>query len=153
MFSVVSTQDDSVTEAEAEAEDTPHSTYYEEKSFRVQLPPGPVGVAFETAFNPDRIVVLKVKPKSFAALNTSLAAGDVLLAINDLSTKGMDFDHAMTILAEFQRGSGCVLTMQTAEEQERLLRLRVLIRLQEQERGRVAVRGSNPHSGIELSSV
>jgi hypothetical protein len=34
-----------------------------------------------------------------------------------------------------------------------LLRLRVLIRLQEQERGRVAVRGSNPHSGIELSSV
>mmetsp|Transcript_22550 Transcript_22550/g.42046 ORF Transcript_22550/g.42046 Transcript_22550/m.42046 type:complete len:141 (-) Transcript_22550:2575-2997(-) len=102
-------------------------------SFCVSVPPGSVGVAFETAFNPDRIVVLKVKPKSFAAESTSIAVGDALLAINGISTKGMLFDEVMQLLIGYQGKEGCILTLLSAEEQARQVRLGVISRLREQE--------------------
>lgn len=119
------------------------------RSYQVTLPAGPVGVCFETVFNPDGIVVQKMKPKSFAADHTPLSVGDKLLLINDTPIQGLHFDDAMKLLHGFQASRGCTLTLQTVEEQWRLLRRDALSRLGEGE----AVSRGGGGSGVELTRI
>lgn len=100
-------------------------------NYQVTLPPGEVGIGFETAFNPDRIVVLKLKPHTFAAEKTSISVGDKLISIDDIAIQDMKFDEVMRVLIECQRRSGCVVTLQTVFEQNRLLRIHALSRLRD----------------------
>jgi C-terminal processing protease CtpA/Prc len=121
--------------------------------YQVGLPPGRVGVGFETAFNPDKIVVLKIMPKTFASDKTTMSVGDQLLAIDDVSTEGMTFENAMKLLMDLQMKDGCTLTLSTVAEQSRVSRLHALARLgaHEGEGGRERVAGGC--DGIELSRV
>ena len=117
------------------------------RTYQVSLPPGPGGVCFETVFNPEGIVVQKMKPRSYAADQTALAVGDQLVAINDTSTEGIHFDDAMNLLLGFQKSQGCTLTLRTVQEQWRSLRQEALRRLGEGEGETASNRGSGGGSG------
>ena len=54
-----------------------------------------MGIYFETDFNSEQMIVMKIKPNSYAASNTSIKVGDALVAVNDVVTEGLSFDEIM----------------------------------------------------------
>ena len=94
--------------------------------YDVVLPPGEVGLWFETDWTNKQIVVMRMKPGKYAATRTDIQSGDVLLAINGNSVFGRTFEEVMLILKGCQVRNGCTLTLRTVEEKMRLLRERNL---------------------------
>lgn len=90
--------------------------------YEVVLPPGEVGIWFETDWGNEQVVVKRIRPDSVAATRTDVQAGDVLLAINDIDICKMDFEEVMGMIKDCQSKGGCRLTFQTIEEKMRLLR-------------------------------
>jgi hypothetical protein len=90
--------------------------------YEVTLPPGEVGIWFETDWGNEQVVVKRIRAGSIAATRTDIQAGDVLLSVNDTDISSMLFDDIMLMIKESQARDGCSLTFQTIEEKMRLLR-------------------------------
>jgi hypothetical protein len=90
--------------------------------YDVSIPPGEIGIWFETDWNHQQIVVRSIRPKSYAATRTDIQPGDALLAIDNESIIGQEFDEVMRILKIKQGDVGCTLTLLTVEEKMRRIR-------------------------------
>jgi hypothetical protein len=104
--------------------------------YDVALPPGEVGLWFETDWDHQQIVVMKIKKGSVAATRTDIQEGDVLLRINGESMYQLPFDAVMDRLKKCQQFAGANLTFQTVEEKMRLIRIHAMIGQQVQNRER-----------------
>jgi hypothetical protein len=90
--------------------------------YDVAIPPGEIGIWFETDWNHQQIVVRSIRPNSHAATRTDIQPGDALLAIDNESSSQMEFDEVMRILKTKQGNEGCTLTLLTVEEKMRRIR-------------------------------
>ena len=108
--------------------------------YEVTLPPGEVGIWFETDWGNRQVVVKRIKPDSAAAKRTDIQAGDVLLTVNGDDVCDMEFEAIMAKLKDSQQAGGSRLTFQTIEEKMRLLR--------EQALAPAAIRGTGMYSAV-----
>lgn len=90
--------------------------------YDVLLPPGEVGIWFETDWFSETIVVMRIKPDSFASLRTEVQIGDVLLSIDGESMSNKDFDDVMSIFKSKLQTTGCTMRLLTVEEKLRRIR-------------------------------
>lgn len=95
--------------------------------YDVILPPGEVGVWFETDWDHDQIVVMKIKKGSVAATRTDIQEGDVLLRVNNDPVLNLPFDIVMEKIKKGQQTDGTVLTLQTVEEKMRIIRINAML--------------------------
>ncbi len=90
--------------------------------YEVFLPPQEIGLWFETDWQERNIVVRDYARQSFAANQTDIQIGDVLLAVDGEIVTGGDFERAMILIKEKLRHTGCTLCLRTVEEKMRLIR-------------------------------
>lgn len=90
--------------------------------YDVTIPPGEIGIWFETDWNHQQIVVRSIRPKSYAATRTDIQPGDVLLAIDNEPIINQEFEEIMRALKLKQVDTGCTLTLLTVEEKMRRIR-------------------------------
>jgi hypothetical protein len=97
--------------------------------YDVTLPPGEeFGLWFETDWDHQQIVVMKIRKGSVAATRTDIQEGDVLLRVDNESISQLPFEVVMERLKKFQRSEeGVTLTFLTVEEKMRLLRLHAMV--------------------------
>jgi hypothetical protein len=95
--------------------------------YDVTLPPGEVGIWFETDWDHQQIVVMKIRKGSVAATRTDIQEGDVLLRIDGELISRLSFDTVMDKLRKSQQLSGATLTFQTVEEKMRLIRIHAML--------------------------
>jgi hypothetical protein len=89
--------------------------------YNVEFESGEIGIWFETDWDL-KIVVMRLKPGSYAATRTDVTVGDVLLCVNGVPVDGQSFDDVMRELKVLQADKGCELTFQTVEQKLRLIR-------------------------------
>ena len=89
--------------------------------YNVTFESGEIGIWFETDWDL-QIVVMRLKPGSYAATRTDVTVGDVLLFIDDVPVKDMSFEDVMRKLKLLQADRGSKLTFQTVEQKLRLIR-------------------------------
>ena len=94
--------------------------------YSVNLPPkNKIGIYFETDWGEENIVVKALQAGSFAAKETDIQVGDVLISIDYETVEGgKDFNRAMELLKSkvSENGPGCVVVFRTVEEKVRLIR-------------------------------
>lgn len=97
--------------------------------YDVYLPPGEeFGLWFETDWDHQQIVVMKIRKGSVAATRTDIQEGDVLLRVDNESISQLPFEAVMERLKKFQQSEeGVNLTFLTVEEKMRLLRLHAMV--------------------------
>jgi hypothetical protein len=81
-----------------------------------------IGVWFETDWQETNIVVKGLKPGSWAANESGIQVGDVLLQLNKDSYTGKEFEKCMKSLKEQLRVGKCTVVFRTVEEKIRLIR-------------------------------
>ncbi|RYH23330.1 hypothetical protein EON65_18010 [archaeon] len=81
-----------------------------------------IGITFETDWGEENIVVKAIQGGSFAARETDIRVGDVLLAVDDESVSGSKFELAMIMLKSKVATDGCAIKLRTVEEKMRLIR-------------------------------
>ncbi len=81
-----------------------------------------IGVWFETDWQEINIVVKGLKPGSWAANESGIQVGDVLLKVHTESYTGKEFEKCMKSLKEKLKGGPCKLVFRTVEEKIRLIR-------------------------------
>lgn len=89
--------------------------------YNVEFENGEIGIWFETDWDL-KIVVMRLKPGSYAATRTDVTVGDVLLCVNGVPVEGQSFDEVMRRLKLLQADKGCEITFQTVEQKLRLIR-------------------------------
>lgn len=94
------------------------------EEYDVSLPAHEVGLYFETDWQEHSIIVKGFKKDSFAANQTDIQIGDVLISVDGNPVSGPSFTETMTLLKEkIRTGSvGCVARFRTVEEKMRLIR-------------------------------
>ena len=81
-----------------------------------------IGVWFETDWQEINIVVKGLKPGSWAANESGIQVGDVLLKVHTDSYAGKEFEKCMKSLKEKLKVGPCKLVFRTVEEKIRLIR-------------------------------
>jgi hypothetical protein len=94
------------------------------EEYDVSLPAHEIGLYFETDWQEHSIVVKGFKKNSFAANQTDIQIGDVLISVDGIPVSGPAFTETMTMLKEKIRSGtvGCVARFRTVEEKMRLIR-------------------------------
>jgi hypothetical protein len=88
----------------------------------VPIPSGELGIWFETDWNHQQIVVMKLRPESYVATHTDVQAGDVLLAVDGVDISQWEFEKVMKLIKSRSNSSPCSLTFRTVEETMRIIR-------------------------------
>jgi hypothetical protein len=88
------------------------------------LPPmRTLGVYFETDWGEENIVVKSFQKGSYAATNTDIKIGDVLLQVDDEPVDGKKFELAMVLMRnKLGSAQGCTVRFRTVEEKIKLIR-------------------------------
>ena len=107
--------------------------------FQEILPPlRTLGVYFETDWGEENIVVKSLQKGSYAANNTDIKIGDVLLSIDNEVVDGKNFELAMVLMRnKLASASGCTVRFRTVEEKIRLIRESALITTKANQRARL----------------
>lgn len=94
------------------------------EEYDVFLPAHEIGLYFETDWQEHNIVVKGFKKNSFAASQTDIQIGDVLISVDGIPVGGPSFTETMTLLKDKTRvgANGCVARFRTVEEKMRLIR-------------------------------
>jgi hypothetical protein len=93
------------------------------EEYAVHLPRGQiVGIAFETDWGEENIVVKAIQSGSIAAKQTDIRVGDVLIAVESKPVTGADFEMAMAAIKSKLVHSDCVIKLRTVEQKLQLLR-------------------------------
>lgn len=101
----------------------PHVNTRGAPEYTVEIPKSKVvGITFETDWGEENIVVKSLQPGCFAARETEIRVGDVLIAIDNESFTGQTFELAMNILKHKVANHGCLIKIRTVEEKLRLIR-------------------------------
>jgi hypothetical protein len=116
------------------------------------LPPmRTLGVYFETDWGEENIVVKSFQKGSYAAINTDIKIGDVLLQIDDEPVDGKKFELAMVLMRnKLGSASGCTVRFRTVEEKIKLIRESALSANAKHPRTRKRAAGT-PGAGVSAS--
>lgn len=91
--------------------------------YNVQIRPmKSLGIYFETDWGEENIVVRDIQKGSFAANETDIKVGDVLLSVEGEPVTGSTFELAMIMLKKCVSETGGVARFRTVEEKIRLIR-------------------------------
>jgi hypothetical protein len=108
---------------------TPHVNTRGAPEYSVVLPPNiTIGLSFETDWGEENIVVKSLQAGHFAAQETDIKVGDVLIAIDHIplarkvSDQKMPFEEMMELLKTLLTKGSVVITLRTVEEKLKLIR-------------------------------
>jgi hypothetical protein len=110
-----------------------------------------IGLGFETDWGEENIVVKSIQSGSFAAKETDIRVGDVLIEVDGVSVSGDRFEGAMQMMKSKLLRSNCTLKLRTVEEKLRLMRDMAFQQIQRKESDRRRGPGLQPHPSSKLS--
>jgi hypothetical protein len=81
-----------------------------------------LGLSFETDWGEENIVVKSVQSGNFAARETDIRVGDVLIEVNGIPVTGKNFEDALSLIKSTLTSEDCAIKLRTVEEKLRLMR-------------------------------
>ncbi len=133
----------------------PHVNTRGAPEYSVVLPSNTtIGLAFETDWGEENIVVKSLQIGSFAARETDIKVGDVLIAIDEIPVSAKQFEHVMALIKSNLAQHSVTIKLRTIEEKLRIIRESAILEKRNSERKRTASVAATPKifSPIPLQS-
>jgi hypothetical protein len=115
----------------------PHVNTRGAPEYSVTLPPNTtIGLGFETDWGEENIVVKNLQVGCFAARETDIKVGDVLIAMDEIPVNAKQFEHVMSLLKGNLSTHSVTIKLRTVEEKLRIIRESAIVEKRNSERRR-----------------